>query len=93
MTPEQILKAVVRYEFKLVDYEPIRCDPAVDHPNPVQARQHAAWMCGEIRKLLTEGHATKAERWLCFIQGVTWTLGWDQYGNGPTINEFRDDNR
>ncbi len=48
---------------------------------------HVLWMCLEIEKLLQEGKRDKAERWLCFIQGVLWMNGI------CSIDEMRDDNR
>jgi hypothetical protein len=52
---------------------------------------HCLWMLGEIRGMLDqepgEEAPRKAERWLCFIQGVFWVNGY------RTINEMREDNR
>ena len=89
MTSEQILHAVGKYELLLGSREvvPERADLAYWAPEPTEQLSHCLWMCGQIREILrTPGKEAKAERWLCFIQGVLWasTLG--------TIDSFRADN-
>jgi hypothetical protein len=62
----------------------------------VRAMQHLRWMSQEAKGFLTEADQlhgldnakmvelrSKAMRWLCFIQGVLWTVG------AFTINEMR----
>jgi hypothetical protein len=93
MTPDQILSALDKYEAKLIDYQVLRADTSQSHPNPVAARQHLNWMIPQVREFVVEGALAKAERWLCFIQGVAWTLGWSDFTSGPSIDDFRDDNR
>ena len=53
---------------------------------------HARWMCQEISgnflaDLVQKDQSAKAERWLCFVQGVLWCEGI------LTIDEMREDNR
>lgn len=48
---------------------------------------HARWMCQEIPGLVQIGQSAKAERWLCFVQGILWCEGI------LTIDEMREDNR
>jgi hypothetical protein len=50
-------------------------------------------MIPEIRTFVAEKALAKAERWVCFLQGVAWSFGWDEFDSGPSIDDFRDDNR
>ena len=99
MTADQILKAFDKYEQHLTEWEAIRVDTSTSHPSPGAAKQHLRWMIGQVREQLSHGGdvgsrmISKAERWLCFIQGVAWTLGWSDFKSGPSIDDFRDDNR
>lgn len=87
MNERQILKAADRYVavLKAKLYEPKR-HPA-DQPMTTRraALDHALWMALELRTFTHK--LAKAERWLCFIQGILWTQ------DGFTIEEFKDDNR
>jgi len=93
MTPDQIQSALDKYEEKLADYNAVRADTSKSHPSPAGARQHLNWMIPQIRSFVAEGSLAKAERWLCFIQGVAWSFGWSEFTSGPSIDDFRDDNR
>lgn len=50
-------------------------------------REHCLWMLEEVVALVGEGDYGKAERWLCFAQGVLWSLG------HHSIDDCRDLNR
>lgn len=47
---------------------------------------HVLWMCDAIDKMLIENKIGKAMRWLGFIQGVLWVIGF------KTIDQMREDN-
>jgi hypothetical protein len=90
MTPEQIRISCVKYERMVSNAKitpeqyPTNTKQKVD---VVDSLAHARWMCGEILSLLIQGKVEKAERWLCFVQGVLWVNGI------CSIDEMRDDNR
>jgi hypothetical protein len=96
MAPEKILLACEKYKGFLAGYKPIKFPTAElvqslerdcrDY-NREKSLQHAKWMCTIIEEQVSEGAYSKAERWLCFIQGVLWMNG------VCTIDEMRDDNR
>lgn len=44
-------------------------------PTPRIASAHALWLCNAIPELVHENRLEKAQRWLCFTQGVLWMLG------------------
>lgn len=91
---EQILQALSRYEQRLKgQYDPVRQAGSLANPPVTQAMQHILWMIGETQQHAERGHLDKAWRWLCFIQGVAWALGWGPFSTGPTIDDFRADNR
>jgi len=56
-------------------------------PTRDQSLAHALWMCETILDHLGHGLTSKAERWLCFVQGVLWVTGLS------SIDSMRDDNR
>jgi hypothetical protein len=96
MIPERISKACQKYKDLLFGYKPIRFPTAEMIPaserdcrdyNREKSLQHAMWMCIVIEEQMTEGQYGKAERWLCFIQGVLWMNGL------CSIDEMRADNR
>jgi hypothetical protein len=101
MEPEQILKTCHRYRHLINsiginnsirapsgDKYLVDLDDQNSVPDWTQPLEHALWMCDEIEfTLLTAGQVGKAERWLCFIQGILWMTGL------CSIDEMRDDNR
>ena len=90
MTPEQIRLACVKYERMIsgAKITPEQFPTTVKQSVGVEdSLAHARWMCGEILSLLIQGKVEKAERWLCFVQGVLWVNGLS------SIDEMRDDNR
>ena len=96
MIPERILKACQKYKGLLAQYEPtafptaemIQASERDCHDyNREKSLNHALWMCTAIEEQMKEGKYGKAERWLCFIQGVLWMNGL------CSIDEMRDDNR
>jgi hypothetical protein len=96
MTPEKISLACQRYKNLLIGYEPIKFPTSLVIPfqeqdcqdlNREASLQHVTWMCTVIEEQLKEGNCDKAERWLCFIQGVLWMNGI------CSIDEMREDNR
>lgn len=88
MTSEQIIKALDRYiaHYEAEGVQPGQFPSAYRMPTEAGAIQHALWMCHEAKKFAVE-KPEKAMRWLCFVQGVLWSL------DGWTIDEFKDDNR
>lgn len=48
---------------------------------------HSHWMAIEAESFLAQDRREKAMRWLCFIQGCLFTLGYFR------INEIKDHNR
>lgn len=88
MTSAQILKALNRYiaSFRANDWSPKRFTAEEANPTRNQAMEHAYWMAIETQDFV-DAKPAKAERWLCFIQGVMWSF------YGSTIAEFKDDNR
>jgi hypothetical protein len=87
MTPELITKALEKYAALLGPQAVSRRFPADDpKPNLTQQLNHLLWMTQEAKGFVSTKPA-KAERWLCFIQGVLWREGY------YTIAEFREDNR
>ena len=55
--------------------------------DPIVALQHAHWMVDEAKRFTEEGELGKAERWLCFAQGIHW------FTRHFTIDEMREHNR
>jgi len=96
MTPDKIMTACHKYKELLFGYQPISFPtaemiPALERDcrdyNRESSLQHAMWMCTAIEEQVKNGKCSKAERWLCFIQGVLWMNGI------CSIDEMRDDNR
>jgi len=88
MTNEQIVTVARLYERRLLDgeYDPVRADSALlSYSPPSEQLSHALGMLQEI----VNGNVadSKAERWLCFAQGVLWCHG--MY----SIDEMREHNR
>jgi hypothetical protein len=88
MTSSQILKALNRYisAFQVSGIAPTRFNSSHHHPTTEEAMRHAYWMALETQNF-ADASPAKAERWLCFIQGVMWSF------YGSTIDEFRADNK
>lgn len=90
MNAEQILKAVERYKAILarrgVPAERQNTASGVK-PTETEKLAHIGWMCEAIPVQVLEGSIQKAERWLCFVQGILWGEGL------ATIDSMRDDNR
>jgi hypothetical protein len=88
MTSEQVVKVAKKYLQRLLDggWECKRADTASEY---IAVRSdevdHVAWMLNEI----VSGAVTdsKAERWLCFSQGVLWCHSF------YSIDQMREDNR
>lgn len=51
-----------------------------------QATAHVRWMCQQALDFVNKGRYEKAQRWLCFGQGVLWALGIEN------IDAFREAN-
>lgn len=91
MTPDQIIRALDKYFAHITTTragfpETRRFAAAGRGPTHSQAISHVAWMCQET-KTFAQDNPEKAMRWLCFIQGVLWSV------DAWTIDEFKDDNR
>lgn len=87
MTPEQITKGLEKYAAVLEPQAVSFRFPLDDRkPSLTQQLNHLLWMTHEARGFVDKKPA-KAERWLCFIQGVLWREGY------YTIAEFSEDNR
>lgn len=91
MTPEQIKFVAAKYVQRLryeCHLEPERYDPDELAPWETDVQlSHVLFLCEEIPKLIDAGRERKAERWLCFCQGVMWS----QRQN--PITHFKNDNR
>ncbi len=89
MKADQIVRVTIKYEDLLANKNVIaeRQDMSSTRITSAQRLSHSLWMCKEIRFLVENGHIDKAERWICFVQGVLWCEGL------RSINEMRDDNR
>jgi hypothetical protein len=94
MTPDQIIKALDKYLAFYAEGDvtpgpamtPDQIPPGEKMPTEEGAIQHVLWMCREAKTFAAE-KPEKAMRWLCFVQGVLWSV------DGWTIDEFKDDNR
>lgn len=90
MNADQILKAVERYKGLLTrrGVPSKRQNTASGiKPSETEKLAHIGWMCEAIPAQVAEGSVAKAERWLCFVQGILWSEGL------ATIDSMRDDNR
>lgn len=90
MNPTQILIISEKYATILTGMGIIpnnRDTSLTIRPAEPDALAHCLWMCGEIEGMVKVGNRDKAVRWLCFIQGVLWTLGIQ------SVDSMRDDNR
>lgn len=89
MNAEQIIKAVERYKDLLArrGVPSKRQNTAGVKPTETERLAHIGWMCESILVQVSEGSIQKAERWLCFVQGILWGEGL------ATIDSMRDDNR
>jgi hypothetical protein len=89
MKTDQIVRVATKYDDLLADKNVIaeRQDMSSSRSTSAQRLSHSRWMCKEITLLVENGHIDKAERWVCFVQGVLWCEGL------RSINEMRDDNR
>lgn len=90
MKPEQVIKALTRIEHELVTAK-VRPERAPTQIGGVNLERkihlrHVLWMVQEAKDFAYT-LPDKAQRWLCFAQGVMWT-SWES-----TIDEFKDDNR
>jgi hypothetical protein len=88
MTNEQVKTVANKYLQRLLDggWECKRSDLESDYRGDESDEiEHVAWMLNEI----VSGSVTdsKAERWLCFAQGVLWCHGF------YSIDQMREDNR
>lgn len=89
MTPERIVEMTEKYEevLRRIGTQPVEVDKALVSPNMSKAFQHVMWMMPEVRKIVAAGKKDKAERWLCWAQGVMWFSGFF------SINDQREHNR
>lgn len=93
MTPEKIhaacasLEMMVRSSYPHIKPARHADDTYLNPGNMPQGYAHLLWMLTQIPHHLENGRHAKAERWVCFIQGVLW-------GNSDaTISELKDMNR
>lgn len=61
-----------------------RAHERLARPQKSQALQHSLWLLEQIPEFVATSRADKAMRWLCFVQGVLWVLGY------VTIQELRE---
>jgi hypothetical protein len=91
MKANQIIQVALRYEYSLAKKNVIaeRQDMSSTQVTSAQRLSHIKWMCKEIQVWLKNDHfeVDKAERWICFVQGVLWCEGL------RSIDNMRDDNR
>jgi hypothetical protein len=55
--------------------EGLKLDLAVIRPGDVPALGHLLYMCHAIDGQIAEGQLEKANRWVGFMQGVSWLIG------------------
>jgi soluble cytochrome b562 len=89
MTESKILAAVALYRARFeTDRVPKRRHPS---SSPMQSSDeglaHCHWMLDDIERFAEQGKLDKAQRWLCFVQGVLWC------NHHFTIDEMREHNR
>lgn len=70
----------------------VKQDTSVPTLDPTHRLNHCLWMLNEVRVLMMgttveDRDIAKAERWICFVQGVLWSA------NLRTVDEMREDNR
>ncbi len=89
MTGEKILEAVEHYRlrFKSADVKKERHSGAQIMKSSEHALRHCHWMLDGIAEFTKNGELEKAQRWLCFVQGVLWQ---NLY---YTIDDMREHNR
>jgi hypothetical protein len=92
MTPDKLKKILAEYQAVLRPGERM---PALVYPVRASLEQwqegtvegHIHWMCQEAQTFLEKNKVEKALRWLGFIQGVLWCLGY------KSLDDLRDDSR
>lgn len=93
MTNEQMLSIVEEYVKQLERYDAwseALSDTSVRPSFPGDGRpveNHLYWMCEQVPVFLQQGEVDKANRWLGFIQGSLWIMGY------RTIDQMRNDCR
>jgi hypothetical protein len=83
-----LLQVLKRYDANALPELPKRCDPGdsmVGTENEDQQLQHLKYMVLQIHSFATAGRNDKVMRWLCWMQGVLWSLGY------VTLDECRVD--
>jgi hypothetical protein len=91
MTNDQIKLKALTYKniFIKTGVQPSCCEPNLKGPNAYQMASHAAWMCGQIPRLIFEEKRETAVAWLRFVEGMLWASGAmsfdDMVKDGPTV--------
>lgn len=91
MTKQQVLDALGLYELMLSPFEPAR--HSGEKAGPHEMSQHLRWMIEQTRAFIEQDRVEKSMRWLGFIQGGLWALGYRSIeamkrDNMPTGDEF-----
>jgi hypothetical protein len=93
MRADQIIQVCLWYEEALrrTRVKPEEVDKDLTPPGMEKAAKHIMWMLPKIREMVetsagNESRVRKAERWLCFAQGIMWQAGYF------SINEMREHN-
>jgi len=89
MKADQIVRVATKYEDLLANNNIIaeKQDLSSSRLTSTQRLSHSKWMCKEIQVFVDNGRTDKAERWICFVQGVLWCEGL------RPIDDMRNDNR
>jgi len=88
MTPERVKEVISFYRQRLEVFgaTPIRFPSDRPLTKDTDALEHCHWMLDRMEEFLEQGQLEKAFRWLGFIQGCLWSVGWF------TVDELRHHN-
>lgn len=89
MTKDQLLETVDEYLKRLRAFSPIRADPAKFAHELTQTQRcaHMCWMLEHMKKQAEKDELEKAFRWLGFVQGSLYEMGF------YTVDELRTHNQ
>lgn len=82
MTPEKVKEVTAKYRRDLSDHL-----LSVSLDFDLRILVHCNWMLNEIDTFINKNEIEKAMRWLGFVQGCFWSVGF------RSIDDMRDDNR
>jgi hypothetical protein len=86
MTKDQVIRVASEYREEFVkNIESAQFTNHDNMPTVIEQAKHCSYMCDKI--ISGELPFEKSMRWLCFVQGVLWSLGY------KSITQMKDDNR